>query len=253
MWYVLQTMTGREEALVEMVKKTVPPSLFEDCFIAYYERVWRKQQQSIVHIERLFPGYVFIVTDEPDKVFLELKHIPAMAKLLSDGDFGFVPIRAHEEAFLREMLQEDGIVRLSYVEKDRNGHVYRVSGPLHNYMGQVEKYQFKKRYAIIRFEMLGEEKTAALGIILKEDIEQELAYGKVEAPVSVPEHYVTEMPEPEEESAFKVGDQVKVTSGSMDGMDGVVWRVGKGVVEIGVHLFGQDVSVEVPVDEVCKV
>lgn len=115
------------------------------------------------------------------------------------------------------------------------------------------KYQFKKRYAIIRFRMLGEEKTAALGIILKEDIEQELAYGKVEAPVRVPDYYKTEMPEPEQEAAFQTGDAVKVTAGSMDGMDGVVWKVGKGVVEIGVHLFGQDVSVEVPVDEVCKV
>ncbi len=253
MWYVLQTMTGREEALVDMVKKTIPSSLYENCFIAYYERVWRKQQKSIVHVERLFPGYVFIVTDDPDGLFLELKHIPAMVKLLSDGDFGFVPLRAQEEAFFGELLKDEGIARLSYVEKDRNGHVYRVSGPLHNYMGQVVRYQFKKRYAIIRFELLGEEKTAALGIILKEDIEQELAYGKVEAPVRVPELYETQMPEPEQESAFKTGDLVKVTSGSMDGMDGIVWRVGKGVVEIGVHLFGQDVSVEVPAEDVCKV
>lgn len=258
MWYVLQTMTGREEALVEMVRKTVPSSLYENCFIAYYERVWRKQQQSIVHIERLFPGYVLIITDKPDEVFLELKHIPAMVKLLSDGDFGFVPLRREEQMFFQDLLDMDNpdgerIVRLSYVEKDRSGHVYRVSGPLRGYMGQVVKYQFKKRYAIIRFRMLGEEKTAALGIILKEDIEQELAYGKVEAPVRVPDYYKTEMPEPEQEAAFQTGDAVKVTAGSMDGMDGVVWKVGKGVVEIGVHLFGQDVSVEVPVDEVCKV
>lgn len=101
MWYVLQTMTGREEALVEMVRKTVPSSLYEDCFIAYYERVWRKQQQSIVHIERLFPGYMLIITDKPDEVFLELKHIPAMVKLLSDGDFGFVPLRREEQMFSR--------------------------------------------------------------------------------------------------------------------------------------------------------
>lgn len=194
-----------------------------------------------------------IITDDPQQVFLELKRLPAMVKLLSDGAFGFVPLCPEEEAFFGDLLQKGRIVRLSYVEKDQNGHVYRICGPLHNYMGQVIKYQFKKRYAIIRFQMLGEEKTAALGIILKEDIEQELAYGKVEAPVEVPSSYQSEIPAAYEEGAFRTGDHVAVTSGSLDGMDGIVWRVGKGILEVGVHLFGQDVSVEVPVEEVCKV
>ena len=80
MWYVLQTLTGKEDELVRMIKKMVSPDLYTDCYIAYYERVWRKQQESIVHVERLFPGYVFIISENPDEIFLQLKKVPAMSK-----------------------------------------------------------------------------------------------------------------------------------------------------------------------------
>ena len=73
MWYVLQTTTGQEEKLVQMIRELVAPELYEDCFVAYYERVWRKQQQSVVHVERLFPGYVFVVTQDPEELFLAKK------------------------------------------------------------------------------------------------------------------------------------------------------------------------------------
>ncbi len=250
MWYVLQTMTGREEELVSLVKKLVPPACHAGCFVPYHERVWRRQGRSIVHVERLFPGYVLVISDDPDGLYMALKRVPAMSRLLSDGEFSFLALEAGEEAFLGSLLQGDGIVRLSYVETDGKGHVRRVSGPLENYMGQVLRYQFKKRYAVIQFRMLGVEKTAALGIILQEDVQQELAYGKVEAPVTVPGFY--QMGGRGLEDLFMPGDYVKVTSGALEGLEGVVWKAGRDEVELGVRMFGQDVAVGVPVGEVCK-
>ena len=92
MWYVIQTLTGREEEAVRMVRKILPRGTYTDCFVAYYERVWRKQQQSMVHVERLFPGYVFILAEEPEELFQRLKQVPAMTKLMSDGMFTFIPL-----------------------------------------------------------------------------------------------------------------------------------------------------------------
>ena len=89
MWYVLQTMTGREEELVHYIEEIVPKELYTDCFVAYYERVWRKQKESVVHVERLFPGYVFIVSDTPKELYLCLKKVPAMSKMIADGNFDF--------------------------------------------------------------------------------------------------------------------------------------------------------------------
>ena len=131
MWYVLQTLTGKEDELVRMIKKMVSPDLYTDCFIAYYERVWRKQQESIVHVERLFPGYVFIISENPDEIFLQLKKVPAMSKMIADGEFTFLPIEQEEETFLDNMLRADHIVRLSYVAMDGKGRVYRRNFPEH--------------------------------------------------------------------------------------------------------------------------
>jgi len=243
-------MTGQEEEVVQMIKEMVSSQLYTDCFVAYYERVWRKQNQSVVHVERLFPGYVFIISDVPEELYLELKRVPAMSKLISAGNFEFLPIEKEEEEFFYTLLGEDKIVRLSYVETDGKGRVQRMYGPLKEYKDRILKYQFKKRYAIIHITMLGMEKSIALGIILREDVQQEIAYGKVETPAKMPEFYEVERPDSGE--LLSIGDHVKVISGTLEHMTGIVWKVKKNTVEIGVHLFGQDMPMEVPVEDVCR-
>ena len=171
-----------------------------------------------------------------------------MSKMIADGEFTFLPIEQEEETFLDNMLRADHIVRLSYVAMDGKGRVYRILGPLEEYASQVVRYQFKKRYVIIRLRLLGEEKTVALGIILNEDIQREILYGKVETPFKMPEYY--QLPQGREERPFAVGDHVKVTSGPLENMPGVIWKIKKSTVEIGVRLFGQDMPMEVPVGSV---
>lgn len=250
MWYVLQTLTGKEEELTRMIKKIVPCELYSDCFVAYYERVWRKQGKSIVHIERLFPGYVFIVSDKPQELFLRLKSVPAMSKLISDGSFTFLALETEEEMFFEDMLGEERIVHLSYVRANRNGKVDIVSQPLKKYVSQIVRYQLKKRYVILSLKIMGIEKTVALGIILDEDIRQEIMYGKVETPRTMPKVYLAS--KPAEEELLKIGDHVKVISGSLENMTGVIWKLKKNTVEIGVRLFDQDMAMEVPRENICK-
>ena len=249
MWYVLQTTTGREEELVQMVREIVPSSLYSECFVAYYERVWRRQQESVVHVERMFPGYAFIVSDAPKELYLRLKEVPAMSKMIADGSFNFLPIEQDEEAFFQNMLGSRHIVQLSYVELNSKGRILKVAGPLKQYVPDIVKAQYKKRYVIIRLKMMGVYKTIALGVILKEDIQQEIRYGKVETPVELPEHYQLALPD--EEQTYAVGDHVNVISGEFENMSGVIWKIKKNTVEIGVHLFGQDLPMEVPIENIC--
>ena len=153
MWYVLQTMTGKEEELVRMIRKILPFGSYEDCFVAYFERIWRKQQQSVVHVERLFPGYVFIISENPNELFLQLKQVPAMSKMMADGEFTFLALEQEEEDFFQEMLKKDHIVHLSYVKTDGRGEPLRIVGPLEQYQRQIERFHFKKRYVIIRLKL----------------------------------------------------------------------------------------------------
>lgn len=249
MWYVLQTTTGKEEELVQLIKEIVPSELYSDCFVAYYERVWRRQQESFVHVERLFPGYVSIISDVPKQLYMCLKNVPAMSKIIGDGGFNFIPLEEDEEVFFQKMLIDQRIVRLSYVELDGKSHIIRVSGPLKEYTSAIVRAQYKKRYVIIKIKMMGAYKTIALGVILKEDIQQEIRYGKIEAPTEMPEFY--QIVQPEEGQAYRVGDQVSVISGAFENMSGVIWKIKKNTIEIGVRLFGQDMSMEVPIENTC--
>lgn len=267
LWYVIQTYTGKEERLVEMIRQVVPRELYGDCFVVYYEQLRKRQQQNQVHVERTFPGYVFITSDDPENLFLYLKKVPAMSRLMSDGAFYFLPLDAKEAEFLGTILDEDHVTRLSYVNTDGRDHVSLVTGPLENCLSRLIRYQFRKRYAVIRLRLSGEEKEVRLGIVLNDDIRRELAYGKVEAPIQVPERYQvpvsvgrTSRPdmtpdktdtEPVGET-FQPGDVVTVVSGTFAGMPARVYQIKKNAVKIGVRMFGQDMTVEVPIETVRK-
>ena len=63
---------------------------------------------------------------------------------------------------------------------------------------------------------------------------------------------IYQAPQPGEGAALMAGDRVTVLSGTFEHMSGIIWKVKKNTVEIGVRLFGQDMSMEVPMESVCK-
>ena len=189
LWYVLQTKTGGEEKLVEMVRRMVPRKLYGECFVIYHEQLWRRQQQTFVHIKRAFPGYVFITSEEAEALFFCLKKLPAMAKMMADEEYFFLSLDPEEAAFLQKMMNEQHVIGLSYLETDGKGRILRAAGPIKSCISQIVRLKFGKRYALVRLRLLGREKEIFFGIVLKEDLKEELWYGKVEAPIRVPEKY----------------------------------------------------------------
>ena len=188
-WYVLQTKTGGEEKLVEMIQRMIPGKFYGECFVIYHEQLWRRQQQNFIHVKRAFPGYVFITSREPEALFFCLKKLPAMVKMMAHDDDFFLPVEAEEEAFLKQMMNEQHVIGLSYLETDGKGRILRAAGPIKSCISQIVRLKFGKRYALVRLRLLGREKEIFFGIVLKEDLKEELWYGKVEAPIRVPEKY----------------------------------------------------------------
>ena len=46
-WYVLQTKTGGEEKLADMIRKLLAPELYEECFTVYFEQLWRRRAMPL--------------------------------------------------------------------------------------------------------------------------------------------------------------------------------------------------------------
>lgn len=253
LWYVIQTYTGREEKLVEMIHRILPADLYGECFVAYHEQLRSRKQENQVHVERIFPGYAFITSDAPEAMFHYLKKVPAMSKLLSNGEFYFLPLEQAEAGFMDQIMDENHVIRLSYVATDGRNHVSYRSGPLESCGSRILEYQFRKRYALVRVNIAGQEKRIRMGIILNDDIRREVLYGKVEAPILTPVRYtavtmketgisgttITEYP------VFEQGDRVIVIEGAFEGNMAVVDQVKKNAVKITVHLFGREISAEV--------
>ena len=188
-WYVLQTRTGEEEKLVEMVCRVVPKHLYGECFVVYHEQLWRRQQKNFVQIRRAFPGYVFITSREPGALFFCLKQLPAMVKMMAHDDDFFLPVEEEEKVFLKQVMDENHVIGLSYLETDGKGKILFAAGPVQSCISQMVLCRYGKRYAIVKMKFLGKEKEIFFGIVLKEDLKEEMWYGKVEAPIQVPEKY----------------------------------------------------------------
>lgn len=179
-WYVLQTRTGEEERLAALIRKIVPANLYGECFVVYQEQLRRRKQKNFIHVRRVFPGYVFITSREPEELFLCLKQVPAMSKMMADDEFFFLSVEREEAEFLKQIMDEDHVICLSYLETDGKGKIRQVSGPLKDCMSQIVRFQYGKRYVLVHLKLLGEEKTVLMGIVLKEDMCQGVEYGRVE-------------------------------------------------------------------------
>ena len=104
LWYVIQTYTGNEEKLVEMIRRIVPRQYYGDCFVIYHEQLRHRQQENQIHVLRLFPGYIFISSDDIEQLFRYLKKVPAMSKIMASDSFAFTPLHKGEAEFLLEIM-----------------------------------------------------------------------------------------------------------------------------------------------------
>ena len=166
MWYVIQTQTGKEEKIKQLIEARVPGEFYEDVRIIYYES--KRKYEGKWHLEKktMFPGYLFIVTDRIDDVRIGLKKVPELTKVLGYGD-EIVPITAKEEAFLDRISNDEHTVEMSYGIQDGDRIIVR-QGVLKGMESIIRKIDRHKRKAFIEVEILGELRQVEIGLEIVE-------------------------------------------------------------------------------------
>lgn len=163
MWYVVQTMSGQEDQVKDFIAKTVEPGLVQEAFIPRYEVMKRIKGLWYKRTEVLMPGYVFVVTKNPDKLKAQLRGVPRFTRLLGNGDM-FTPLDDRDIAFINAFTSsENRTVEMStgVVEGD---DVIILNGPLMGHAGWIKKIDRHKRLAYLEVEMLGRTTTVKLGL-----------------------------------------------------------------------------------------
>lgn len=194
--YLLKTWTGGEEDLVKEIRRTVPSYMYEDVFVIYTERIWRRQGRSIVHSEPLFHGCVFLTCRESEPIWRRMGQVPFLSQWMAMGYLTVYPLMEKDAEFLQKIAGDEHLMKLSYLLRERDEATgtesiarYRVSGPLEYCMENIENIEFRKRYVKLRKSLWGENLVIAMGIVLNEDVEQGLVCGDLKLPIAVPEKY----------------------------------------------------------------
>ena len=157
-WYVVQTMSGKEEVLIKYIEVFVDKSYIDECFIPKRERKKKINQKWKVITEKIFKGYVFIVTSCSEKVFFALKNVPMLSKLLCDGEFTFIPLKDNEINFVSRIGsgRPDHTAKISTVEFGEGDEVIYMQGDVVAFEGMIKKFDKHRRRAIVETEMFGQ-------------------------------------------------------------------------------------------------
>ena len=165
MWYVIQVYTGRELEIARQCRERVVAE-GEDVFVPLAERWTKVHGERTLITSRLFPGYVFIETDQIEDFSNRLNRIYTMTKVLRTGE-EMTPIQPEEEEYLRRLGGNDHVVKYSegYLEGEQ---LVVTSGPLKDFKGKVKKVLRHKRLVVMEVPLLGHEVEVTLGMGITE-------------------------------------------------------------------------------------
>lgn len=151
MWYVMQVRTGLEENIRLQCQRKISSDVLKGCFIPYYEEKRHIKGEWRILRKILFPGYVFLDTEELERFCIELKRIHGFARLLGTGD-EVIPLTEEEVGFLDTFSGEERIVPIS-TGVIENTKVKVLSGPLVGKEGYIKKIDRHKRKAYLEILM----------------------------------------------------------------------------------------------------
>lgn len=168
MWYVVQTMAGREFAVCRLIESLVESDVLEECFVPQYEVQKQFRGEWRTCAATLFPGYLIVVTERIDELEARLRRVPAFTRVLGN-DGGFVPLERDEVAWI-DAFTEKGHRTVGVSEGIIDGdRIVVLRGPLRGHEGWIRKINRRKRTAYLEIDMFGRtiHTKIGLGIVRK--------------------------------------------------------------------------------------
>ena len=168
MYYVIQVKTGKEQQAIEDILKNKPDDASFDVFAPYRKSLRKYKGVMREVVERCFPGYIFVETNDVQRLFKQLYFTPGFQKLLGrEGDTdNFVPLDKDESRMIDILYSANNnrITEISNIEV-REGEMIRVlDGPLAGLETQIKKVDLHKRTVTVEYMLCGRLVTSKVGI-----------------------------------------------------------------------------------------
>lgn len=163
MWYVISVLGRREKYAKQLIENFVDSDVLKELFIPEYEIMKRYQGQWRMCYETFIPGYLFVITEKPHELAVQLHNVPTFTKLLGNSDT-FIPLDDHEIALINAFTESNNrIVGMSegLIEGDE---IVIVKGPLMNHTGLIKKVDRHKRLAYLEIDLFERKTSVKIGL-----------------------------------------------------------------------------------------
>ncbi len=167
MWYVIKTMAGNEEEVRRQAQLLIPEVEFRILYrIGNFKFRGEWTKKSLI----MFPGYIFVITDDPSSVMMKLRKIEKFARIVKFDDL-FIPVSAEEQQILMRMSGDEDTIDTStgIIEGDR---IVVKEGPLIGLESRIKRINRHKRLAYIEFNMGSRAVEVQVGLSIVEKIEE---------------------------------------------------------------------------------
>ncbi len=168
MYYVIQVKTGKEQQAIDDILKNKPDDASFDVFAPYRKSLRKYKGVMKEVVERCFPGYIFVETNDVKRLFRQLYFTPGFQRLLGREaeTENFVPLDKDESRMIDILYSANNnrITEISNIEV-REGEMIRVlDGPLTGLETQIKKVDLHKRTVLVEYMMCGRLVTSPVGI-----------------------------------------------------------------------------------------
>lgn len=164
MWYVIQTVGGREQHAFNLIEKLVDAAVIREMFIPRYETMKRIGGAWVRRAEVMLPGYLFVVTDDPAKLESELRrNVPLFTRILRNNDM-FTPLDKEEVSFINAFTKPGARTAELSTGVIEGDEIVILNGPLLGQTGLIRKIDRHKRLAYLDITIMGRRKTIKLGL-----------------------------------------------------------------------------------------
>ena len=146
-YYVLHIKTGFETQIKSLIKEKLPSHI--NTFCPMQELIIKKKGKANKEMKPLFPGYIFLQTEEITAETLStLKNIPGFFQILpSNKDIKAVP--EQDMHIINSLFRKNFTAHLSKARFDENDRIEIIEGPLKGKEGMIVKVDKRKGRAKI--------------------------------------------------------------------------------------------------------
>lgn len=167
MWYVIQTMTGREDDVAGNLKEQGIKAL-----VPKENRLIRSGGSWVQKEYILFAGYVFLEMGYNAENYYRVKNIPGVIRFLGDSRNPSTLSYLEAEWIMLLTGKDNAPIEPTIVRVCEDGSVKAIKGVLERFESRVLKIDKRNRKATFEITVCGEKKEVQLSIRLEDDGEK---------------------------------------------------------------------------------